>query len=472
MVYVAEEVSLNARDVAPRLDRRPDLDRFGPYLVVDSIATGGMAQIYKVRHEADPTVFYALKCIRPDCDDDPEFRRMLLDEARITGQLDHPNINQVVEVVRFGGRVALLLEHVEGIDLVGLKRHLRHLQKPLSLPLVLHILREVLAALDYAHRAGSVEGAPLQVVHRDVSPGNVMIDVHGRVILIDFGIARAQGRLAQTEVGSVKGKFRYMAPEQIKGADVRAPADIYAAAVLLWELLSGRRIHDDVPVAKLMMRVANAEVPPLAEARPGLPEGLARVYARATALVPEARFQTAADFADALRDAYEIDEESCRAQLAEYALAGSSIDQHRSYAQAVARARIAAEHGLEDAILSALEDPDRVERVEMLGVRPAELYSADVDDDEDITEFGPPIQTGAAPRPQTAAPLPQTRSDRPLSQPSAVPEPATLPIPKPLHEAATVPRQQAMPGSGDRRAGRALRSVRLLPNGAADVDPQ
>ena len=123
MVYVVKEERLSAREeTASRLDRRGDLERFGPYIVVDSIATGGMAQIYRVRHESDPSTFFALKCIRPDCDDDPEFRRMLLDEARITGQLDHPNINRVIEVVWYEGRVALLLEHVEGIDLVGLKR--------------------------------------------------------------------------------------------------------------------------------------------------------------------------------------------------------------------------------------------------------------------------------------------------------------------------------------------------------------
>lgn len=396
-------------ETVPRLDRRGELGRFGPYLVVDSIASGGMAQIYKVRHEGDLETNYALKCIRPDCDDDPEFRRMLLDEARITGQLDHPNINRVLDVVHDEGRVALLLEHVEGIDLVGLKRHLRQEKRVLPLPLALHILREVLSALDYAHRATGVDGEPLNVVHRDVSPGNVMIDIHGRVILIDFGIARAQGRLAQTEVGSVKGKFRYMAPEQIKGAEVGARADVYAAGILLWELLSGRRIYDDIAVAQLMVRVANAEAPALADAREGLPEGLEAVYARATALMPEARFATAGDFAAAVEGVMgDVDPIEARRALSDFALQGSSVEQRKNYTQAVARARVAAEHDLEDAILSALEQPDRIERVDVREARRAESSSLPhIEDDEDVTEFDSPLAgptTGEAP----TGPMPTT----------------------------------------------------------------
>ena len=378
-------------DNVPRRDRRGDLDRFGPYVVVDSIATGGMAQIYRVRHEDDPSTEFALKCIRPDCDDDPEFRRMLLDEARITGQLEHPNINRVLEVVRSEGRVALLMEHVNGIDLVGLKRFLRQRGSLLPMPLVVHILREVLHALDYAHRATAPDGMPLNIVHRDVSPGNVMVDIRGRVILIDFGIARAHGRLSQTEVGSVKGKFRYMAPEQIKGAAVSAAVDIYAAGVLMWELMSGRRIYDDVPVAQLMMRVANADNPPLDEARDGLPEALGRAYARATSLAPEARFLSAVDFAFALEDIVgDVDDDANAEVLAQYALQASSADYRKSYHQAVARARMAAENDLEGAILDALEEPDRVERVDVQGIRQADALTEDIDDDEDVTEFGPP----------------------------------------------------------------------------------
>ena len=394
-----EDLVTVRKETEARRDRRGDLDRFGPYVVVDSIATGGMAQVYKVRHESDPTKAFALKCIRPDCDDDPEFRRMLLDEARITGRLQHPNINRVLEVVRSDGRVALLLEHVEGLDLVGLKRHLRSRDQVLALPLALYVVREVLDALDFAHRAEGTNGVPLNIVHRDVSPGNVMVDIGGRVILIDFGIAHAQGRLSQTEVGSVKGKFRYMAPEQIKGATVGPSADIYAAGVMLWELLSGQRIHDDIPVAQLMMRVANAEVPTLASAREGLPDGLRDAFVRATALDPESRFETAAAFADALAPYLaNHDLEDCQRKLAKYALQGSSADHRKSYTQAVARARVAAEHDLEGAILDALEEPDRVERVDVQSIPRAEATDPAIDD-EDETEFDAPgpLQFGADP---------------------------------------------------------------------------
>ncbi len=401
IVYIGTGSRLSAsKDMWPQPGRQSDMDRFGPYVVVDGIATGGMAQVYKVRHEGDPTTAYALKCIRADCDGDPEFRRMLLDEARITGQLHHPSINRVLEVVRAQGRVALLLEHVDGIDLVALKRQLRDRGERLALPVALHIAREVLDALEYAHTARGHNGSPLDIVHRDVSPGNVMLDISGKVVLIDFGIARAYGRLAQTEIGSVKGKFRYMSPEQIKGADVGRSADIYAVGVLLWELLSGRRIYDDVPVAQLMMRVANADIPSLSDARPGVPEAVCQVFSRATALAPRSRFVTAGDFARALRAVMGgYDEAACREAIAAYALEGNGVDQRRHYKEAVARARKAAEHDLEGAILDALEEPDRVERVDVQGVRAAELPP---DDDEDITEFGPPSPLPFAIEPPTA----------------------------------------------------------------------
>ena len=417
MVYVRREQGLSVPDESgSRRGRRGDIQRFGPYVVVDSIATGGMAEIYKVRHEADPTTEFALKCIRPGCDEDPEFRRMLLDEARITGHLQHRNINRVLEVVRSNGRVALLLEHVEGIDLVRLKRHLRQHEAQLPLPVAVFVLNEVLDALAFAHQADGPDGSALNIVHRDVSPGNIMLDVNGRVILIDFGIARAHGRLAQTEVGSVKGKFRYMAPEQIKGSDVDATADIYAAGILLWELVSGRRIHDDVAVAQLMMRVANADVPPLSAARTGLPDALGRVYARATAFAPDARFSSAAAFAAALIEVVGVPNvDACRKTIADLALAASSADQRRSYTQAVANAKAAAAHDdLEGAILNALEEPDRVERVDVQGLRPAERSAPQDDDlgDEDVTEFDPigpmpfAVERPAAPAqaPDAAAP--------------------------------------------------------------------
>jgi serine/threonine-protein kinase len=344
-------------------DRRGELERFGPYRVIERIASGGMAEIYKVVHRAAPNEPYALKRIRPDCDEDPEFRRMLMDEAKIASILNHPNISGVLEVVLEDGHLGLILDFVDGHDLGALKKHLRDRDTTFSLELCIHIVKKVLDGLDYAHNAKDADDEYLNIVHRDISPGNVMVNIHGQVKIVDFGIARAQNRLAKTEAGNVKGKFRYMSPEQIKG-DFTGPAtDVYSTAVLLWELLAGKRIYDDVSVAQLMIRVANAQVPSLNDARRGLPKSLHKVFRKATALEAGERYASARAFADALDSVlHEYDSERCRRELENLVREVKQRETTGKFQQAVARARIAAENDLEDAILSALEDPDRVEK--------------------------------------------------------------------------------------------------------------
>lgn len=349
------------------LDRRGDLDRFGPYVVLEKIASGGMAEIYRAHHEKLPTMSVALKRIRPDCDDEPAFRHMMLDEAKIASGLEHPNIARVLGIEEVEGQLGLILEYVDGLDLGRIKRLAQEKQHSLRLEVAIHIVRKVLEALEFAHNAKDANGEYLNIVHRDISPGNVMIDIEGQVRLVDFGIARAQNRLAQTEAGNVKGKFRYMAPEQIKGQDVGPYTDVYSTAVLLWELLSGRRIYDEVNVGQLMIRVANAQVPDLAEARLGLPRALEVVFKKGTALEPTDRYLSARAFADALDSVlFEYDADRCKNELKELVIETRASDRQRAFQRATLRARFAADRDLddlEDALLRALETPDRVERV-------------------------------------------------------------------------------------------------------------
>lgn len=384
--------------------RRGDLDRFGSYSVLEKIATGGMAELYKVRRPSDGQLF-TLKCIRADCEEDSEFRNMLRDEAQITRTLLHPNINRVVDVVEDSGQLGLILEFVDGLDTGRLRRHLNKHGKNLSLATVVHLVREVLEGLDYAHHAKGEDGEYLNVVHRDVSPGNVMVDTAGAVKLVDFGIARAQNRLAKTEVGNVKGKFRYMAPEQIRGDAVGSGTDVYATAIFMWELLAGARIYDDVGVAQLMIRVANAHVPSLDEAQPGLPKTLHKVYAKATELKPEDRFTSASAFAHALDSVLlEYDPEACRRELSELVTSACRKDSLDKFDRAVARARIAAEHDLEGAILSALEEPDRVERVDVSAAERAESATGPLAADEGYPPE-PPTMPMAQPVPKDSGEL-------------------------------------------------------------------
>lgn len=348
-------------------DRRADPERFGAYVVVEKLASGGMAEIYKAHHETSPGMWVALKRIRPDCDDDPEFRKMLLDEAKIASGLDHPNIGRVLGVAEDDDQLGLVLEYVDGLDLGRLKKVIHERSYKLSLEVAIHIVREILEGLDFAHNAKDPSGEYLNVVHRDISPGNVMIDVTGAVRIVDFGIARAQNRMAKTEAGNVKGKFRYMAPEQIKGQMVGPYTDVYSTAIVLWELLAGRRIYDDVSVGQLMIKVASAEVPPLGDGRMNLPKPLLSVFAKATALDPGERFASARAFAHALESlVLRYDAKRYRAELKNLVLSARTTDTQKGLERAVVRARFAAEHdtdGLEDALLRALETPDRVERV-------------------------------------------------------------------------------------------------------------
>jgi serine/threonine protein kinase len=353
----------------PQSDRRGDLDRFGKYVVIEKIASGGMAEIYKAFHKQWPDELVALKRIRPDCDDQPEFRKMMMDEAKIASVLDHPNIARVLGLEQSSDQFGLILEYVDGLDLGRVKRVAKEKSHHFSLEVSIHVVREVLEGLDFAHSAKDENGDYLNVVHRDISPGNVMIDAEGRVKIVDFGIARASNRMAKTEAGNVKGKFRYMAPEQIKGLSVGPYTDVYSTAVLLWELLAGRRIYDEVNVGQLMIKVANAEIPRLSEARPNMPASLVQVFSKATALEPADRYASARAFADALdRVLFEYDAERCRNELKDLVLSARASDRQRGLERAMMRARFAAERDLDDlerALLRALEKPDRVERVDI-----------------------------------------------------------------------------------------------------------
>lgn len=341
--------------------------KLGPYQVVDKIAGGGMAEIYKVFHEARPSEFLALKMIRADKSNDAEFRKMLVDEAKIAGRLRHPNIARVLGLHDQDGLMGLILEFVEGIDLIRAQAVLRERRARFPLPVAIHLLREVLAGLEFAHHVRDENGETLGVVHRDVSPGNIMVDVKGNVRIVDWGIARAKNRAAATDAGQVKGKFRYMAPEQITGNHSGPHTDVYASALTFWEILAGRRVYDELDVPQLMMKVSKGEAPPLPAARPDLPAELIAVYAKATAREPSRRFASAQEFHDALGQLpVAIDIESCKERLRQLPLAARLMDSRKGYERAVLQAKSVASAGnLEDAVLKALEEPDRVERVDV-----------------------------------------------------------------------------------------------------------
>ena len=264
----------------------------GKYELVQLLGSGGMAEVWRatVRGAAGFRKEVALKMIRREWAEDSQFVSMFVDEARLSAQLTHPNLVATLDFGRSAGLYYLALEMVEGATLRSCLHHLERQGRRLDRGLGLYVIAEVAAGLDYAHRAIDPEGRPLHLIHRDVNPANVLISLHGEVKLSDFGIAKAAGRAAQTEAGSLKGKIPYMSPEQAWGRPLDARSDIYALGLMLQELLTGKRALDGSNEIELLERARAGEVLPPG---PEVPPELQAILARALAREPEARYPTA-----------------------------------------------------------------------------------------------------------------------------------------------------------------------------------
>ncbi|HKB77484.1 MAG TPA: protein kinase [Myxococcales bacterium] len=276
--------------------------QFGKYLLLDRIAVGGMAEVFAAKAfgaEGFQRIL-AIKKILPTLGEDPEFVSMFVDEARIAVQLSHANIVQVLELGKHDESLFIAMEYVSGRDLRQLLDRYRRRGEPLPIPQACAIAARVCEALDYAHRKRDASGNPLGIVHRDVSPQNVLVSFDGAVKLIDFGIAKAERRLQETQSGILKGKFSYMSPEQVRGGPVDQRSDVFAAGVLLWELICGRKLFTGESDLAVLERVCKAEVPPPAGVNPAVPGELSRVVLAALAVEPRDRYQWCSELHDDL----------------------------------------------------------------------------------------------------------------------------------------------------------------------------
>lgn len=284
---------------------------FGRYLLFDHIGRGGMADIYLASARAGfgAERLVVVKEILPELSEDAGFARMLSAEAKLAAQLNHANVVQVTDLGREEGRLYIAMEYVEGFDLNQLLRRVSKARIGLPAEFAIFIVRETLRGLDYAHRARTHDGRRMEVVHRDVSPSNVLISFEGEVKLCDFGIARAYGLSADehaTDEGRVArarvaGKSAYMAPEHARGEEIDARADLFAAGILLWELCAGRRLFKGSEEEMLAL-ARRGRVPPLPDR--GLPDQprLQAILDRAFEVDRLKRWQTAADFLAALEE--------------------------------------------------------------------------------------------------------------------------------------------------------------------------
>jgi eukaryotic-like serine/threonine-protein kinase len=279
--------------------------RIGRYVLFDELASGGMATVHCGRL-IGPAGFartVAIKRLHAHYAKDPEFVAMFLDEARLAARVRHPNVVPMLDIVTDSGEMLLVMEYVDGLSLSVLLRTLRAKGEAVPPALASAVLVGALTGLHAAHEATSEHGGPLHLVHRDVSPQNILVGADGVVRVADFGIAKAVGRLQTTREGYIKGKSSYMSPEQIRGREVDRRADVYAAGVVLWEMLTGSRLFAGETPLATMNAVLEDKVRPPSDVRPDVPRALDAIVMRALSRTPRERFGTAREMAMALEGA-------------------------------------------------------------------------------------------------------------------------------------------------------------------------
>ena len=301
----------------------------GRYALFDRIAVGGMASVHLAR-QLGPIGFsrvVAVKRLHSQYVHDDAFVEMFVDEARLASRLRHPSVVSVTDVIETGEELLLVMDYVHGVPVSSLREAIA--RGAIPLPVVSSIVVDVLDGLQAAHDACDEAGQPLRIVHRDISPHNVLVGVDGIARIIDFGIAKATDRVQTTRDGQIKGKIRYMAPEQLSGDEVDARSDVYSAAVMLWELLSGRALVSQDDMGAMVRRVLFESLPRPRHPTERLSAELVAVTMRGLERAPDDRYATAAEMARALREAVEpAPREEVGAWLGE--AASGTLEEHRS----------------------------------------------------------------------------------------------------------------------------------------------
>ncbi len=271
---------------------------FGRYTLLSHLATGGMGEIYLARLEGVQGFekLCVIKKILPQLAEDHEFVDRFVGEARTLVKLSHGSIAQVLDMGLHEGEAYMALEYVDGKDLRKVAGRVRDRQMPLPLTFVLFVMGRVLDALAYAHRKKDDDERDINLVHRDISPQNILISYEGEVKVIDFGLAKSRLSAAKTNPSIILGKFLYMSPEQARHQQVDRRSDLYAVGLCLYELISGKNPFDAVASGDLMSAVANPRIPPLNEVEPLTPSAVAQLVMKALAVDPMQRFQTAEEF--------------------------------------------------------------------------------------------------------------------------------------------------------------------------------
>ncbi len=289
---------------APLQSQRPLRPQaFGKYLLLERVAVGGMAEVFRAKLRGNDLAgrYIAIKRILPNVSEDQEFIDMFIDEAKIAGQLHHSTICPIYELGRLGPTYYMALEFVAGRDVLQIINRFRRMRERTPPVMGAWIASKVCEALAYAHERKNSEGVNLNIIHRDVSPQNILVSYEGTVKLIDFGISKAVFRTTQTQAGVLKGKFGYMSPEQLKTGNADQRSDLFALGVTLYETLVCDRLFAADGDFATMEKTRTAKVTPLVQVIPGFPPELDQIILRALSPDPNTRWQSAAELGQALK---------------------------------------------------------------------------------------------------------------------------------------------------------------------------
>jgi serine/threonine-protein kinase len=277
----------------------------GRYALFSEIAAGGMATVHlgRLLGQVGFSRTVAVKRLHPQYAKDEEFTSMFVDEARLASRIQHPNVVSTLDVVKTTEELFLVMEYVPGEALSKLVRNAAKRGERIPPNVVLGVMSGMLHGLHAAHEAKSETREPLNIVHRDISPQNVLVGIDGGARVLDFGVAKAALRSGATKDGQMKGKLSYMSPEQLNGKDIDRRSDIFACGVVLWEALAGKRLFSGADAGEILTKVLTSDIPSPGTVVPGLPDAVSDAVMKALERDPDARFQTAREFAIALEQA-------------------------------------------------------------------------------------------------------------------------------------------------------------------------
>src|SRR5678815_917127 len=278
-------------------------ERFGKYLLVGEIAVGGMAEVFLAVHKGVEGFIkvVVIKRVLPHLINNTDFTRMFVDEARLEARLEHPNIVRTYEFGEVNGQYYTAMEYLPGEDLCKALSILSISRQLMPVHIAAGITNQLCAGLHFAHHFTDTDGQPLNLVHRDINPANIIVTYGGEVKIIDFGVAKSKTNV-QTLTGMIKGKVAYMPPEQVLGREVDHRADIFSAGVVLWEMLTGRPLFLRSNEAATLYAIMNAPIPPPSRLRAEVPRQLDEIVRRAVARAPEDRYENAEQMGAALED--------------------------------------------------------------------------------------------------------------------------------------------------------------------------